>query len=191
MTRQLLLWLMFDRLPRGTTYFWDPIVCANLQSLQPLPPIFPRGSYQPRRNEQPQLTYDEFLHQHPFADGKNHYKGDKVWGNFGYYLADGTWVDPESEGELYHAYMKPSSGRQGENYLLDITIPRDGGPRVMSAQEQDVFYKDFAAYVFDDEDGEGDPRNWRITPETFAQWASGASAGERYQEEAVKIPVSY
>jgi len=182
---------MVDRLPPEATYFWDPIACANLQSLQPLPATLLRSSYQLREDERPQLTYDEFIRQNPPAVGKNHYKGDKVWANFGYYLADGTWVDPESEGELYHAYLKSPGGRRGEHNLPDITIPRDGGPRIMSARELDKFYKDFAADVCDDIDGEGDPRAWRITPETFAQWASGASTGERYEEEVMKTPVSH
>ena len=182
---------MIDRLPRGTTFFWDPIACANLLSLQPRsPPTSPSESYQPLRDERPQLTYDEFIRQHPPTVGKNHYKGEKVWANFGYYMADGTWVDPESEKELYNAYMKHSSEQRGSYDLPDIIIHRDRGPRIMSAQEEDVFYKEYAADVLDDIDGEGDPRDWRITPKTFAQWASGASTGERYQESVIKVPVS-
>ncbi|KAE9375744.1 hypothetical protein N431DRAFT_334045 [Stipitochalara longipes BDJ] len=177
-----------EGLPRGATYFWDPITCANLQPSQPLPPALHGGTYQPRRDERPQLTYNEFISQHPPTVGKNHYKGDMVWANFGYYLVDGKWVDPESEGELYNAYMKPSGNQRAELDFPDIARSRDDGPRIMSAQEQDMFYKEFAADVFDEFDGEGDPRAWRVTPETFAQWASGASTGDRYEESIIKAP---
>jgi len=205
--------LTIDRLPRGAIYFWDPIACENRRPSQPLPteplpakpppaeplsaelhpteprPIEPHDGIDEPRVERPQFTYDEFTRQHPPVIGKNHSKGDKVWDNFGYYLADGTWVDPESEGELYNAYQKSSGGPRAKHFP-DIAKVRDAGPRIMPEREQHTFYREFAADVFDEVDGEGDPRAWRITPEIFAQWASGASAGERYQEAAIATPVS-
>lgn len=60
----------------------------------------------------------------------------------------------------------------------------------MSAEEQEEFYKDFMADVSDENDGEGDPRAWRISPSTFVQWATGAVAGDQYEEAVMQTPVS-
>ena len=51
--------------------------------------------------------------------------------------------------------------------------------------EEDEFYRDYVNYVTDEIDGEDDPRQWRISPQTFARWASGAVLGETYEENAV------
>ena len=177
-------------LPRGATFFWDPITCANLQPHRPLPPALHGGSYQPRRDQQSQVTYNEYIRQNPPAYGKNHYKGDMVWANFGYYLAEGKWVDPESEGELFAAYMNPPSSHMVEPNLPDLPRRRDHGPCILTPQEQDQFYQEFVEDVTDEHDSEGDPRAWRITPETFAQWAAGAAAGDQYEETLMKTPAS-
>jgi hypothetical protein len=179
-----------DRLPRSATFYWDPATSANLQPPQPLPPALHGGSYQPQRDHQSQQTYDEYVCDNPQVIGKNHYKGDMVWANFGYYLAEGKWVDPESEGELFDAYMSQPGSPRAKANLLDIPRSRDYGPRVIPLQEQEQFYRDFVADVTDEFDGEGDPHNWRIDPETFARWASGAVAGEKYEEVVMKTPVS-
>ncbi len=113
-----------------------------------------------------------------------------VYANFGYFLAEGKWVDPESEGELYNAYMNSSNSSKAESNLPDIQRSRDTGPHIMSAEEQDKFYKDFIENVSDGNDGEGDPRAWRISPSTFAQWAAGAVAGDQYEEAVMQTPVS-
>ena len=113
-----------------------------------------------------------------------------VYANFGYYLAEGKWVDPESEGELYDAYMNPPGSSRGGPNLPDIQKSSDNGPRIMCAEEEDEFYKDFVAVVSDEIDGEGDPRAWRISPSTFAQWATGAVAGDQYEEAVMQTPVS-
>jgi hypothetical protein len=175
------------RLPRGATFFWDPITCANLQPLQQLPPALHGGSYQPRRDQQP-LTYDEYIRKNPPAIGKNHYKGDMIWANFGYYLAEGKWVDPESEGELHNAYMNPPSSHRACPNFPGLLRHHDNGSRVMTSREQDEFYKEFEADVTDEHDDEGDPRAWRISPATFAQWAAGAVAGDQYEEGLMMTP---
>lgn len=180
----------FEGLPQGATFFWDSITCANLQPHRPLPPALHGGSYQPRRDQQSQVTYNEYIRQNPQAYGKNHYKGDMVWANFGYYLAEGKWVDPESEEELFAAYMNPPSSQMVEPNLLDLPRRRDHGPCILTPQEQDQFYQEFVEDVTDEHDSEGDPRAWRITPETFAQWAAGAAAGDQYEETLMKTLAS-
>jgi hypothetical protein len=187
---KFLLLTCLGRLPRGTTFFWDPVDAANLQPQQFLPPALHGGNHQPGKEQQSQLTYNEYIRQNPPAIGSNHYKGDMVWANFGYYLAKGKWVDPESEGELYDAYMNPPIPYGAGPYLPDIPIFPDHGPRILIDQELDEVYHDFAADVFDEHDAEGDPRNWRISPETFAQWAVGAVTGDRYEEAVIRTPVS-
>ena len=113
-----------------------------------------------------------------------------VWANFGYYLAEGKWIDPESEGELYEAYMNQPSSHGAEPHLPDIPRSRDHGPRILTPQELNEIYQNFAADVTDEHDAEGDPRDWRISPETFAQWAAGAVTGDQYEETVMKTPVS-
>jgi hypothetical protein len=46
-----------------------------------------------------------------------------VWANFGYYLAEGKWIDPESEGELYEAYMNQPSFHGAEPHLQTSQDP--------------------------------------------------------------------
>jgi hypothetical protein len=187
---QFMLLIITVRLHKGATFFWDPVTCAFLQPAPQLPPALHGGSYQPRRDREPALTYDKYIRQNLPSVGANHYKGDMVFANFGYYLAEGKWVDPESEGELFQAYMNPSSSSGAEPKLPDIHRFQDTGPRIMSLEEEDEFYKDFVADVSDEKDGEGDPRAWRITPATFAQWATGAVVGDQYEETVIQTPVS-
>jgi hypothetical protein len=123
------------------------------------------GTYQPPKDQQP-LTYDE-------------------------YMAEGKWVDPESEGELHNAYINPASSHTACPNPPALPRLHDNGPRIMIPQEQDEFYKDFEEDVTDEHDGEGDPRAWRISPATFAQWAAGAVAGDRYEEGLMVMPVSF
>lgn len=179
-----------NSLPRGATYFWDPITSADLQPPQPLPPALHSGSYQPRRDQQFEQSYDEYICDNPPAVGKNHYKGDMVWANFGYYLAEGKWVDPESEGELFDAYMNQPGPPRTKPNLPDAPRSQDHGPHIIPLHEQEEFYRDYVADVTDEFDDEGDPRNTRIDPETFARWASGAVVGETYEKDVMKTPVS-
>ena len=187
---QFALLIITARLHKGAIFFWDPIKCAFLQPTLQLPPALYGGSYQPRRDRGSELTYDEYIRLDPPSIGTNHYKGEMVYANFGYYLVEGKWVDPESEGELFQAYMNPSGRSRGEPILPNIHRSRDTGPRVMSLEEEDEFYKYFVADVSDEKDGEGDPRAWRITPATFAQWATGSVMGDQYEETVIQTPVS-
>ncbi len=114
-----------------------------------------------------------------------------VWANFGYYLAEGKWVDPESEGELFAAYMNPPSSHRAEPNLPDVPRLHDKGPCIMTPQEQEEFYRNFVEDVTDDYDDEGDPRAWRISSDNFAQWATGAVTGDQCEEALMKTPVSF
>jgi hypothetical protein len=121
--------------------------------------------------------------------GPNHYKGDMVYANFGYVLIDGQWVDPESEGDLYNAYMGVS-----DDSHLDLDVPelhrsRDFGPHILTLEEQNEFYREYVKDVTDEADGEGDPRALHITPATFARWAKGAVKVDAYVEVVVEPPV--
>jgi len=60
----------------------------------------------------PPVTLGEHLRKNPPSVGKNHYKGEDVYANFGYFKVDNDWVDPESENALYDAYMTNSQHGQ-------------------------------------------------------------------------------
>ncbi|KAF4628127.1 hypothetical protein G7Y89_g10027 [Cudoniella acicularis] len=177
-----------EELPRGATYFWDPIVPTFLPPLQPLGDHKGDSGYvSPPPNGIP-LKYDEFIAKYPPKNlAPNHYKGEQVYANFGYVLVEGKWVDPESEGELYKAYMNCTEGPNSKAELPDLQRSRTSGPRVMNQEELDRFYRQYVEDVTDHTDGEGDPRFLRISPATFARWAAGAVKGEHY-EEAVMQP---
>lgn len=164
-------------------FFWDPLVSAQLQPLQELPPALNRGAYRPRRSPQEEQARDMYIKENLPAIGTNHYKGDKVFANFGYYPIDGNWADPDSEGELNDIY---------KNGISSQSLPHTGPPRddIMTPEEQDTMYRDFVEEVTDEEDGEGDPRLWRISGATFLQWATGAAVGDRFEEKPMKTPVS-
>jgi len=172
---------MMIRLPKHATFFWDP--------LDPIPIDENRdmvGSTV-RKATKPSITYEEHIRQNPPRIGMNHYKGDMVYGNFGYFLVGDKWVDPESEGALHNAYMNGSC--EEDPNLPDFQRFRTSGPHIMNPQEEDKFYQGYVDDVTDDKDGEGDPRCLRISPTTFARWASGAAKGDRYEEAVPKPPV--
>lgn len=141
------------------------------------------------------LNFLEFKARYPTVIGRNHYKGERVFENFGYVLDEETqsWIDPDSSGLLRDQYIsgQPLNALgQGNDHLPDFRRSEKSGPRIMSPEEQDIFYKDFVDDVTDDVDAEGDPRNFRLTSATFARWAEGAHKGDGYAEEHF-TPVCY
>ena len=117
--------------------------------------------------------------------GHNHYKGHEVYANFGYVCIDGKWVDPESEGELYDAYMGYFDGSSQDLDVAELHRSRDSGPLIMTQAEQDIFYREYVEDVTDEADGDGDPRDYYISPETFARWAEGAVKVDGYVETVI------
>ena len=65
------------------------------------------------------------------------------------------------------------------------------GPRIMDRNEEDEFYQGYVEELALD-DLEQDPRQWRISPATFSQWAAGAVTGDLYhtKEDPVNVKVS-
>lgn len=116
--------------------------------------------------------------------GNNHHKASDVFANFGYVSVDGNWADPDSEGELFDAQMKHISIKS-----LPHAPPKDSS--VMSPDEQDRMYERYIEDVTDEEDGEGDPRKYRISPATFLQWATGTMVGDQFVETVMETPVSF
>lgn len=172
------------RLPRGAVYFWDPLLAKPTSPLSS-PKEDPRlKSHHPTR-----LTFIEHLRQYPNTVGKNHYKGDRVYENFGYVRDRDTdaWIDPDASGLLKDEYLfcgyRGWSDDAYETYVPDFQRTQRTRPRVMNRQEQDQFYKEYTEYVHDEVDVEGDPRNLRITPAIFARWAEGARKADHYEEE--------
>jgi len=49
-----------------------------------------------RSTDHPALNFKEFIRLNPPSVGANHYKGNMVYANFGYFLIGGKWVDLES-----------------------------------------------------------------------------------------------
>ena len=137
------------------------------------------------------LSFKEHICQNPPSIGVNHYKGDDVYANFGYYKIEGKWVDPESEGCLFNAYMNHTGEYDEELDLPNFKRSETMGPRVMTLEEQDTFYKEYVEDVTDDIDGEGDPRWLRIDGPTFARWAAGATIGDRYEEDVFEPPARF
>ncbi|PBP23741.1 hypothetical protein BUE80_DR005381 [Diplocarpon rosae] len=166
-------------LPKFSTLFWDPInsVVQPQQPQQQLVLI-----------ESPveKTSYAEHIERVKPAIGTNHYKGDMGNANFGYIKIGDIWCDPDSELELsravhIHEYA-PVCEDRARVKPLQPPVP-DSGPRIMTPEEEDEFYRGFVEEVTDEQDGEGDPRQYRISPAVFARWAAGAVKGERYEEE--------
>lgn len=116
---------------------------------------------QPRREVVLNFKGDE-------GETNNHYKGKEVLGNFGYINVHGTWVDPDSEKDLAHAFRGYPSLLPEE---LDGARAKD--PRIMSPAQLEEFYDFFNDYVSDDE---GDPRDNRLSQEDFEKMVRGAAS---------------
>ncbi|KUJ13287.1 uncharacterized protein LY89DRAFT_155756 [Mollisia scopiformis] len=167
-------------------FYWDPLV--QKPESPPSTPADIQGQKLKSKKATP-LTYLEHIAQNPPTVGKNHYKGDYVYANFGYVRDEDTmeWFDPESSQPLKDKYI--SYRREGPieevdgKHIPDFKRSERIFPRIMSTEEQEHFYDEYLQYVHDDVDAEGDPRDLRITPATFAQWAVGARKGKAYEEE--------
>ena len=138
----------------------------------------------------PPVTLGEHLRKNPPSVGKNHYKGEDVYANFGYFKVDNDWVDPESENALYDAYMTNSQHGQEHPDVPNLYRSQSSGPRVMTPEEREEFYREYVDDVTDEKDGEGDPRRFRISPRTFAAWAAGAAVGDSYDESSFEPTVN-
>ncbi|KAI9049847.1 hypothetical protein LZ554_005997 [Drepanopeziza brunnea f. sp. 'monogermtubi'] len=171
-----------SELPRGTTFFWDSLNPAPVQE-QPRPRT---AKYAPTEK---QTTYAEHVRETRLPAMK-HYSGEQVNENWGLLKIGDKWADPDSEYDLYRAIQlhehgidmyKPPSRPLNFEPEPEYEPPRmDNGPRIMTPEEEHEFYKGYVEEVTDDVDGEGDPRQYRISPATFAQWAAGAGRGDRY-----------
>jgi hypothetical protein len=137
----------------------------------------------------PPVTLGEHLRKNPPSVGKNHYKGEDVYANFGYFKVDNDWVDPESENALYDAYMTSSQHGQEHPDVPNLYRSQSLGPRVMTPEEREEFYREYVDDVTDEKDGEGDPRHFRISPRTFVAWAAGAAVGDSYEESSFEPTV--
>lgn len=102
---------------------------------------------------------------------------------FGLLQINGKWVDPDSEKAIYEALK----GRSDVTNPLLPGMNFSSGPYILSKSEQSIVY---AQFVGDKDDNEGDPREFRISPETFAIWAEGTVKGQQPQHEVIKQPVS-
>lgn len=106
-----------------------------------------------------------------------------VFQYFGFLKINGNWVDPDSEKAINKASKEHS----------DVTNPLlpgmdfFSGPYILSKSEQSLLYGEF---LDDEDDTEGDPRAFRVSPETFAKWAEGVVKVEPPQHEIVKESVS-
>ncbi len=166
-------------------YFWDPIVHVDLPLKPGIVELIVTGRCHPSKSPPPE-SYSEYIRRHPPTIGNHQYKGDQVYANFGYLpIGDKPlWVDPDSEGELYNAYINSTSHLPGLPHFK--RTPPKG---IMTPDEEDEFYKEYVEMVTDGVDGEGDPRIYRIAPATFARWAVGAVVGEHYEENAEVVKV--
>jgi hypothetical protein len=104
--------------------------------------------------------------------------------DYGYLEVNGKWVDPDSERSIYNAF----NGLSGEDSPEIPELYRSSSPRILSEPQLSLEYAFFAKYV---EDDEGDPRDSRISPDTFAKWAEGAvERGHAERIDIVPEPVS-
>ncbi|KAH8811672.1 hypothetical protein F5884DRAFT_284436 [Xylogone sp. PMI_703] len=111
------------------------------------------------------------------------YRNDEGPANYGYVPINGVWADPDSVDDVASALkgIPPID-------FDDLPGTQSRGPRVLTLEELDKEYEFFNDYVSDDE---GDPRDMRISVETYAAWAQGArkivkDKNETEQEEIQK-----
>ncbi|APA11846.1 hypothetical protein sscle_08g066160 [Sclerotinia sclerotiorum 1980 UF-70] len=125
------------------------------------------GVYQLGIEERPrcEIVFDQKGDE---GETNNHYKGKQVWGNFGYLFVNGTWVDPDSEKDLAHAF-------KGYPVLSldELEGARAKDSRIMSPAQMEEFYDFFNEYVSDDE---GDPRNNRLSLKEFQNMVHGTAS---------------
>jgi hypothetical protein len=164
-------------------YFWDPLTVATDFSPYGESARQDDSGYSSSCPPEDSCSdFRQFKCKHPPQVSKNHYKGKDVWSNFGYVRINDKWVDPESTGELYKAYYNPSGGPNSKAELPQLDDYGVQAPKAITSQaEEDEFYKGYVADVVDEMDGEGDPRQFRISAATFARWATGATKGDIYE----------
>ncbi len=107
----------------------------------------------------------------------------EIFEHFGFLQIDGKWVDPDN----LVAMDKASKGDPDVTNPLLPGMNSSSRPYMLSKSEQSIVYSEF---VDDEDDAEGDPRDFRISPETFTKWAEGAVKVEQSQHEVVKQSVS-
>jgi hypothetical protein len=118
------------------------------------------------------------LYQGGTQSNPNHYSGDDSPANYGYIKINSQWVDPDSEHAIWEAQYCSSKANPWP------TGRSSTGPYILSELEEASEYAEFADYVSDEE---GDPRQKRITPELFAEWAVGAVRCGQYQATVIPI----
>jgi hypothetical protein len=101
---------------------------------------------------------------------------------FGFLQINGKWVDPDSEKAMYEAL----NGHSDVTNPLLPGMDSSSDPKILSRSEQSIVY---AQFLDDEDDNEGDPRAFRITPEKFAVWAEGTIKGEKAKHEVIKQSV--
>jgi hypothetical protein len=173
-------------------YFWDPLtVATDFLPYSQSATQNDSGYTSAGPHDDSYTDFRQFKSQQLPKFSGNHYQGKDVWSNFGYVRINEKWVDPESQGQLYKAYYNPSGGPNSKAELPQLDDLRMRAPKVIATQaEEDTFYKEYVAYVEDELDGEGDPRQFRISPATFARWAAGATKGDMYESRKLKPSVS-
>lgn len=107
----------------------------------------------------------------------------EVFAYFGFLKINGKWVDPDSE----MAMDKASKDHPDVTNPLLPGMDSFSGPYILSKSEQSLVYAEF---MDDQDDAEGDPRAFRISPETFAKLAEGAVKVKQPQHEIIKQSVS-
>ena len=108
----------------------------------------------------------------------------EVFEYFGYLQINGKWVDPDSE----KAMDKASNNHPDVTNPLLPGMDSFSGPYILSKSEQSIVYAEF---VDDEDDAEGDPRAFRISPGDFCQMlAEGAVKVKQPQHEIIKQSVS-
>ena len=168
---------------RNRTLWWDPL--APIAGVPP--PRSPTTSFPSLSTKQTHETYAEYKEKNPPILKSNHYRGREVYSNFGYVRLGGEWADPDSNRDLHEA----SEGIPAE-FRHDLPGEITFGPRILNENNLDDFYDWYVAEVSDEIDDEGDPRDFRITPEIFTKWAVGVSkSGDVYCEDEVEPQVRY
>lgn len=165
-----------SRIHEGVRLFWH---LGNCHFQQPPPP--PEKRHLKRQKPAGELRFSYCQSQDPPRFKPLHYKGEDAYGNYGYISINGTWVDPDSPGDVKNALYNLSNpaGDSGE-----LPGSKQTGPRVLAEDEANSEYTKYIDYVSDEE---GDPRDGRISPFVFACWAVGAQRGDRYVEKEVPL----
>jgi hypothetical protein len=110
-------------------------------------------------------------------------RSDQALEDCGCLEVNGGWAYPGSERSIYNAYNSISSKNGPETSELHLS-----SPCILSEAQLSLEYTLFAMYV---DDGEGDPRDSRISPDTFAKWAEGAvESGHAGHIDLIPEPVS-